>query len=174
MYYKNRTFIIGEAGCNHNGKIENAFRLIDIAKKTKLDAIKFQVFNPELLVTKTAKKAKYALKNTKKDESQLLIQKKISLSKEEHFKIKKYCEKNKANKKYRLNPIPQLIFTFKKEQKVPFDLTIEDISNLLKNARNICPVLWVKMKTAELGSGDIDYTPPLPLIVFIQKKVILI
>ena len=74
----------------------------------------------------------------------------------------KVCEKNKANKKYRLNPIPQLIFAFKKRakrQKVPFDLTIEDISNLLKNAGNICPVLGVKMTTTELGSGDTDCSP---------------
>ena len=50
----NTTFIIGEAGCNHNGKIENAFKLIDLAKKTKLNAVKFQIFNPDLLVTKKA------------------------------------------------------------------------------------------------------------------------
>ena len=71
-------------------------------------------------------------------------------------------EKNKANKKYRLNPIPQLIFAFKKRaktQKVPFDLTVEDIRDLLKNAGNICPVLGVKMTISELGSGDTNYSP---------------
>ena len=74
----------------------------------------------------------------------------------------KDCEKNKANKKYRLNPIPQLIFAFKKRaktQKVPFDLTVEDIRDLLKNAGNICPVLGVKMTISELGSGDTNYSP---------------
>ena len=56
----------------------------------------------------------------------------------------KGCERNESNKKYHLNPIPQLIFLFKKRakrQKVPFDLTVEDISELLKNSGNICPVL---------------------------------
>ena len=38
-------------------------------------------------------------------------------------------------------------------------MTVEDISNLLKNAGNICPVLGVKMTTTELGSGDTDYSP---------------
>ena len=74
----------------------------------------------------------------------------------------KDCERNESNKKYRLNPIPQLIFSFKKRakrQKVPFDLTVEDISELLKNSGNICPVLGVKMKTTELGSGETDYSP---------------
>ena len=74
----------------------------------------------------------------------------------------KDCEKNKANKKYRLNPIPQLIFGFKKRaksQKVPFDLTVENIRDLLKNAGNICPVLGVKMTISELGSGDTNYSP---------------
>ena len=39
-----KTFIIAEAGCNHNGKIENAFKLIDQAKNCGADAIKFQAF----------------------------------------------------------------------------------------------------------------------------------
>tara|TARA_A100001011_G_scaffold255695_1_gene263954 strand:- start:388 stop:924 length:537 start_codon:yes stop_codon:yes gene_type:complete len=78
------------------------------------------------------------------------------------FSICKDCEKNKANKRYRLNPIPQLIYSFKrraKRQKVPFALTVEDMTNLLKNAGNICPVLGVKMTITELGSGDTDYSP---------------
>ena len=93
----------------------------------------------------------------------------------------KVCEKNKANKKYRLNPIPQLIFAFKKRakrQKVPFDLTIEDISNLLKNAGNICPVLGVKMTTTELGSGDTDYSPSFdgiyPKKGYIKENIVIV
>tara|TARA_B100000767_G_scaffold178708_1_gene166924 strand:+ start:614 stop:1150 length:537 start_codon:yes stop_codon:yes gene_type:complete len=74
----------------------------------------------------------------------------------------KDCEKNLSNKKYRQNPIPQLIFAFKnraKKQKVPFDLTIEDISDLLQKAGNKCPVLGLKMSTSVLGSGDSNYSP---------------
>jgi hypothetical protein len=69
---------------------------------------------------------------------------------------------DKSNKKYRLNLIPQLIFAFKKRaktQKVPFDLTVEDIKDLLKDGGNTCPVLGVKMTISELGSGDTNYSP---------------
>ena len=72
------------------------------------------------------------------------------------------CERDRFNERYRANPIPQLLSAFKnraKKQNVPFDLTVADISNLLKNARNICPVLGLKMTTTLLGSGDTDYSP---------------
>lgn len=144
MNYKNRTFIIGEAGCNHNGKIENAFKLIDIAKKSKVDAVKFQVFNPDLLVTKTAKKAYYAIKNTKKKESQFSMQKKISLSHEDHYKIKKYCEKKQI--KYICSAFDD-----------------ESIDFLKK----------IKLKIFKIPSGEIDNTPYLKKISSLNTKVIL-
>ena len=63
---KNKVFIIAEAGCNHNGSIVLAKKLIDAAKYANADAVKFQSFNVDDLVTKKASKAKYAIKNTKK------------------------------------------------------------------------------------------------------------
>jgi hypothetical protein len=63
------------------------------------------------------------------------------------------CEKNIANNKYRKNPVPQLMYAFKKrakQQKVHFDLSAKDIKDLLKNSGMICPVLGVKMETTEL------------------------
>ena len=73
-----KTFIIAEAGCNHNGKIEIAFKLIDQAKKCGADAIKFQAFNPDDLVLKNAKIAPYARNKSYKN-SQYELQKNISL-----------------------------------------------------------------------------------------------
>ena len=55
-------FIIAEAGVNHNGSISIAKRLIDIAAKAGADAVKFQTFKTENLVTKKAKKANYQKK----------------------------------------------------------------------------------------------------------------
>ena len=66
MIKKNKVFIIAEAGCNHNGTMVLAKKLVDAAVFAKADAVKFQSFNVDELVTKKASKAKYALKNTKK------------------------------------------------------------------------------------------------------------
>ena len=60
---KKKTFIIAEAGINHNGKLSIAHKLIDVAKKTGADAIKFQTFNSKLVSTKFAKLASYQSKN---------------------------------------------------------------------------------------------------------------
>ena len=62
--------IIAEAGCNHNGSIKLAYKMIVEAKKAKADAVKFQLFSAEHLVTQKAKKAKYALLNTSKKQTQ--------------------------------------------------------------------------------------------------------
>ena len=59
-------FIIAEAGVNHNGSLKLAKKLIDIAAKAGVDAVKFQTFNPDTLVTKQAQKAKYQAENENK------------------------------------------------------------------------------------------------------------
>ena len=56
-------FIIAEAGVNHNGDIEIAKKLIDVAKESGADAVKFQTFKAELLVTDTAPQADYQTRN---------------------------------------------------------------------------------------------------------------
>ena len=60
-------FIIAEAGVNHNGKIEQAKKLVDIAVKADADAVKFQTFNAEGVVTPDIDSADYAVKNIGKD-----------------------------------------------------------------------------------------------------------
>ena len=52
----NKVFIIAEAGVNHNGSIELAKKLIDVAVEAKVDAVKFQTFKTELCISKDAKK----------------------------------------------------------------------------------------------------------------------
>ena len=54
-----KPFIIAEAGINHNGDVENALKMIKVAKNAGVDAIKFQTFKAKNIATKNAKKANY-------------------------------------------------------------------------------------------------------------------
>ncbi|MFQ6029388.1 MAG: N-acetylneuraminate synthase family protein, partial [Dehalococcoidia bacterium] len=63
-------FIIAEAGVNHNGSLELAHQLIDVAVEAGADAVKFQTFKAERLVTRTAPKADYQLRSPDDGESQ--------------------------------------------------------------------------------------------------------
>ena len=65
-----RTFVIAEAGVNHNGSIKKALKLIDVAKLSGADAIKFQTFKAENLATDYAPKAEYQKSKALKKETQ--------------------------------------------------------------------------------------------------------
>ena len=85
----NKIHVIAEAGLNHNGKLKQAYKLVDIAKNAGADFVKFQTSIPELHISKFAKQAKYQLKNSRKEKTQLRMIKKIVLTYEEFKKIKK-------------------------------------------------------------------------------------
>lgn len=88
-------FIIGEAGVNHNGNIELAKKLIDVAVEAGVDAVKFQTWKTELLVTKEAKQAEYQTENTNIEESQYDMLKKLELSYANFKELKNYCDSKK-------------------------------------------------------------------------------
>ena len=95
MIKKNNTFIIAEAGVNHNGNIKIAKELIDAASQSGADAIKFQTFKSEKLVTRNAEKASYQIQFTKKNNSQYSMLKSLELSYEDHLELISYSkEKN--------------------------------------------------------------------------------
>ena len=86
--------IIAEAGVNHNGSMENAFRLVDAAADAGVDYIKFQTFKAEKLVSGSAKKADYQIQNTRNsEETQLQMLQKLELSQEQHAQLIAYCQK---------------------------------------------------------------------------------
>jgi len=87
----NKILIIAEAGVNHNGDIETAKRLIDVAADAKADYVKFQTFKAEKLVVKTAAKAEYQKKNTSDGKGQLEMLKRLELSEEDHVDLINYC-----------------------------------------------------------------------------------
>lgn len=87
------TYIIAEAGVNHNGDITIAKQLIDAAVQAKVDAVKFQTFQAESMVTLDAQKADYQKERTSSQESQYEMLKKLELSREDHIQLIEYCEK---------------------------------------------------------------------------------
>lgn len=89
-----RVLIIAEAGVNHNGNLNNAFKLIDAAVDAGVDYVKFQTFKSENLVSKSAKKADYQIQNTgNSTDSQYEMLKKLELSHENHELLIDYCKK---------------------------------------------------------------------------------
>lgn len=92
---KNKTTIVAEIGVNHNGSFNLAKRLIDVAKKSGADYVKFQTFQAGNLVCKNAKVTRYQSRNLKKKISQFSLLKKLELSENDHKKIIKYCNNKK-------------------------------------------------------------------------------
>ena len=85
-------FIIAEAGVNHNGSIDIAKKLIDVASDAGADAVKFQTFRAKDLVSKIAQKAEYQKKTTDKTESQFDMIKKLELDARTHEDLISYCK----------------------------------------------------------------------------------
>ena len=139
-----KVILIAEAGPNHNGKLNLAYKLVDLAKKSGADFIKFQTSIPKMHISKFAKKAKYQIKNTKSNESQLDMANKNQLTFQQFKKIKNYCVKRKIN-----------------FLSTPFDLKSIDF---LKK---------IKMKYFKIPSGEITNLPYLKKIGKLKKKVIL-
>ena len=84
--------VIAEAGVNHNGDIELAYRLCEAAKEAGADMVKFQTWKTENIITHNVMQAGYQIKNTKRVESQFDMLKRLELCYGEFEKIKKYCD----------------------------------------------------------------------------------
>ena len=87
-----RTLIIAEAGVNHNGDLELAKQLIDVAAKAGADYVKFQTFSADRIVSQSASKAEYQQQTTDASETQYAMLKRLELSNEMHLELIKHCE----------------------------------------------------------------------------------
>lgn len=89
----NKVFIIAEAGVNHNGSVKIAKKLIDVAVDAGCDAVKFQTFKAENIITKTAPKARYQVKNSAFHESQFEMLKRLELAFSDFEGLFSYCKR---------------------------------------------------------------------------------
>jgi len=124
-----KTFIIAEAGVNHNGSTSIAKKIIDVAKKGGADAVKFQTFIAKDLVTFNADKAEYQKKNTNIDESQFYMLRKLELSRNQHKILFDYCQKKKIEFMSTAFDLQSLIFLNKNFNIKRFKIASPEITN---------------------------------------------
>jgi N,N'-diacetyllegionaminate synthase len=87
-----RCFLIAEAGVNHNGSLENAHLLVDVAADAGADAVKFQIFTPKRLVSPSAPKAEYQIAATGGGDSQLEMLERLTLSRSGFAELREHAE----------------------------------------------------------------------------------
>jgi len=139
-----KTFIIAEAGVNHNGSLEMAIQLIDVAIAAGADAVKFQTFKAEKIIAVNTPKASYQKEITDSDESQLEMVKKLELDETSHRILLAHCREVGI----------QFLST-------PFDLDSIDL------------LVRLGMEIFKIPSGEITNLPYLRKIGGLKKRLIL-
>lgn len=137
-------FIIAEAGVNHNGQLSLAYELVDVALEAGADAVKFQTFKAEKVISKFAEKADYQKETTEQNETMLDMAKKLELSQTDHKDLTVYCQTKGID-----------------FLSTPFDLESIDL------------LMELGLKTIKIASGEITNLPYLRKIGGLGKKVIM-
>ncbi|MBV6493608.1 MAG: N,N'-diacetyllegionaminic acid synthase [Turneriella sp.] len=140
----NKTYIIAEAGVNHNGSLDTAKKLVDTASEAGANAVKFQTFRADNFVSKKAEKADYQKQTTSNSESQYEMIKKLELTEDAHKELIAYCKQKSI----------EFLST-------PFD---HDSIELLHR---------LGLQTFKIPSGEITNLPYLEHIGRFNKKIIL-
>lgn len=140
-----RTYIIAEAGVNHNGSLERAKRLVEIAAQAGADAVKFQSFKAEQVITTMAPKAEYQVRNTGTKESQYDMLKRLELSREDH----------------------KILFDYASSLGIQFLSTPFDIASLELLAYDL------KLPCIKIASGEVTNAPLLLAAARTKRQLIL-
>lgn len=125
-------YIIVEAGINHNGELEKAFQMIDVAKNVGADAIKFQTFKAEEFIADETETYTYKSQGKEVTESMLKMFKRYEFTRDEWFKLKDYCV----------------------QKNITFLSTAQNLTDL-----NL--LLEVGIDAIKVGSDDLTFTPQL-------------
>jgi N,N'-diacetyllegionaminate synthase len=141
---RNTVFIIAEAGVNHNGSIELAKKMITAASETGADAVKFQTFTSNNIISRFAPKAEYQKKTTERNESQLAMVKRLELSSDAHWKLMDHCHEN------------EIMFL-----SAPFDMESIDLLSKLG------------LEVFKIPSGEMTNLPYLRKIGGLKKSILL-
>ena len=139
-----KTFIIAEAGVNHNGNMDIARKLVDVAVKAGANAVKFQTFKAENLVSRFAPKADYQMQTTGSKENQYDMIKDLEFDEESHIDLFSYCQKK------------GIAFL-----STPFDIGSVEFLNKLD------------IGTFKIPSGEITNLPYLRKVGSLNKRIIL-
>lgn len=139
-----KSFIIAEAGVNHNGDFNLALQLVNVAVAAGADAVKFQTFKAEKIITADAPKANYQKDSADPDDSQMKMLRKVELDESAHEKLFRYCNEK------------EIVFL-----SSPFD--IESIDLLFR----------LGLPIIKIPSGEITNLPYLKKIGGSKKKVII-
>jgi len=139
------TYVIAEAGVNHNGCFETAIKLIDVAYEAGADAVKFQTFVPEAMVIASAPKAGYQITHTGSASTQLQMLQSLALSFEQQEKLFNYCN----------------------------DIGIDFLSTPFDDASQQFLCHTLNLSRIKIGSGDITNGPLLLQIAQAKKHIIL-
>lgn len=137
-------FIIAEAGVNHNGSLSIAKKLVDVAVNAGADAVKFQTFKADKLVSTSAPKADYQQKNMQSSETQYEMIKRLELDYNDHKELIAYCADR------------NILF-----MSTPFDHESIDLLNDFG------------MQVFKIPSGEITNLPYLRHVGSLAKRVIL-
>jgi N,N'-diacetyllegionaminate synthase len=137
-------FIIAEAGVNHNGSIDIAKQLIDVAALSGADAVKFQTFDASRQVTRDAQKADYQKLNSDNEESQYTMLRKLELNESMHLELIEHCS----------------------NRNISFLSTAFDI-------QSIDLLVKLGQECFKIPSGEITNLPYLKNIGQLRKKIIL-
>lgn len=137
-------YVIAEAGVNHNGDTERALELVDVAARCGADAVKFQAFTADRLVTKDARKADYQSEQLDEETSQWEMLKQYELSADQHRRLQRRCSERDI--------------TF---LSTPFDVASADLLDELS-----VPLI-------KLGSGEVTNEPLLRHVASFGRPIVL-